>query len=102
MKKKTVCQVTSQPAASLKAIPKLPEVHSQSFTEYKHELDVEKLKKPLTRENYVTKFHHLLCWEEQEHDKILKQRYILYYVTLIIYLSFFILALLLGPLMCTK
>ena len=75
-KKKAVRQVTSQPVdVSLKAIPKLPEAHSESFNEYKHELDVELLKQPLTRNNYVTKFHHLLCWEEQEHDKILKQRY---------------------------
>ena len=60
--------------ASSKVLSKLPEEHSKSFTQYKHALDIEKLKQPLSRENYVEKFHHLLCWEEQEHDKILKQR----------------------------
>ena len=55
-------------------LSKLPEEHSESFTKYKHALDVEKLKQPLSKDNYVERFHHLLCWEEQEHDKILKQR----------------------------
>ena len=54
--------------------PKLPEVHSESFTKYKNELDIEWLKLPMSRETYTEKFHHLLCWEEQEHDKILKER----------------------------
>ena len=53
----------------------IPEVHSESFTQYKHQLHIECLKEPLTQKNYVEKFHHLLCWEEQEHDKNLKQRY---------------------------
>ena len=38
-------------------------------------LDIAVLKKPLTRENYREKFHHLLCWEEKEHSKILSERY---------------------------
>ena len=38
-------------------------------------LDISILKKPLTRENYREKFHHLLCWEEKEHSKILSERY---------------------------
>ena len=30
----------------------------------------------LTRENYREKFHQLLCREEEEHEKILKERYL--------------------------
>ena len=56
--------------------PKIPKKNSESFNEYKDQLDVRLIRQPLSRENYVLKFHHLLCWEEQEHDKILKQRYI--------------------------
>lgn len=40
-----------------------------------HELDIQQLKQPLTRENYTTKFHHLLYLEERKHDEILKERY---------------------------
>lgn len=57
-----------------RVLSKLPEKCSESFTKYKSELDVVKLKQPLSTDNYVERFHHLLCWEEQEHDKILKQR----------------------------
>lgn len=42
---------------------------------YQNALNVELLKFPLSRETYTEKFHHLLCWEEQEHDNILKERY---------------------------
>lgn len=38
-------------------------------------LDIAVLKKPLAKENYKEKFHHLLCWEEKEHSKILNKRY---------------------------
>ena len=34
------------------------------------------LKAGLTLENYKTRFHQLLCREEDEHDKILKERYL--------------------------
>ena len=74
--KKRIPQEPSQCAASTQVVPvKLPEVHSESFTKYKSELDIDRLKQPLTRESYVEKFHHLLCWEEKEHDDLLKQRY---------------------------
>ncbi len=32
------------------------------------------IRSELTRENYKEKFHHLLCWEEKEHEKILADR----------------------------
>ncbi len=73
--KKRIAQGPSQCAAPTQLVPfKLPEIHSESFTKYKNELDIDRLKQPL-RENYVEKFHHLLCWEEKEHDDLLKQRY---------------------------
>ena len=74
--KKRIPQQPSQCAAPTQVVPiKLPEVHSESFIKYKSELDIDRLKQPLTRESYVEKFHHLLCWEEKEHDDLLKQRY---------------------------
>ena len=56
-------------------VRRLPETHSKYFIKYEHELDVKVLKQELTRENYTEKFHHLLCWEEREHDNILQKRY---------------------------
>ena len=38
------------------------------------ELDEGLLKEPLTRDNYVDKFHTLLYYEEHEHARILKER----------------------------
>ena len=74
--KKRIPQESSQCTAPPQVVSiKLPEVHSESFNKYKNELDIDQLKQPLTRENYVEKFHHLLCWEEKEHDDLLKQRY---------------------------
>ena len=46
-------------------------VHEGFFNE---DLDIKVLKKELTRENYVRRFHHLLKWEEQEHYKTLKEK----------------------------
>ena len=47
--------------------------------EHQHQdRDVELLKAPLTQENYKSKFHQLLCREEEEHKKILHERYIPY------------------------
>ena len=87
--KKRIPQEPLQCAAPTQVVPfKLPEVHSESFSKYKSELDIDRLKQPLTRESYVEKFHHLLCWEEKEHDDLLKQRYmhaILYYIHYISY-----------------
>ena len=47
---------------------------------FRHEhkpLDKGLLKADLSRDNYKTKFHQLLCQEEEEHDKILKERFLL-------------------------
>ena len=38
------------------------------------ELDEKLLKGPLTRDNYVDKFHTLLYYEEHEHARVLKER----------------------------
>lgn len=40
-----------------------------------HQLrDIELLKADLTVENYKSRFHQLLCREEEEHEKILRDR----------------------------
>ena len=39
------------------------------------ELDEDLLTQPLTRENYVDKFHTLLYYEEHEHKRVLEERY---------------------------
>ena len=53
-----------------------PVRNSQYYNEYKDQLkaNADLLKEPLVATNYKEKFHHLLCWEEQEHDKQLAQR----------------------------
>ena len=51
-----------------------PEVYTENLTIPNDELNVEVIKEELTRENYTTKFHHLLQWEEQEHQRILVQK----------------------------
>ena len=38
------------------------------------ELDEGLLKEPLTRDNYVDKFHTLLYYEEHEHARVLEER----------------------------
>ena len=51
--------------------------HSKFYNENKDKLlsYYKVLKKEgLTADNYKKRFHHLLCWEEQEHDKQLAQR----------------------------
>lgn len=55
--------------------PSINELQSTSFRHEHRSLDEDLLKAPLSRENYKTKFHQLLCQEEEEHDKILKKRY---------------------------
>ena len=36
------------------------------------------LEDELTPYNYKEKFHHLLCWEEKEHDKQISEKYVNY------------------------
>ena len=43
------------------------------------ELDEDLLEEPLTRENYVDKFHTLLYYEEHEHARMLEDRLIIIY-----------------------
>lgn len=46
------------------------------------------LKESLNSDNYKEKFHQLLCWEEQEHEKELTQRYrLLFHIATNIFLS---------------
>ena len=40
------------------------------------ELDECLLTEPLTRDNYVDKFHTLLYCEEREHARVLQERYV--------------------------
>ena len=51
---------------------------SEVLYEFKHEhrrLDEGILKAKLSRENYKEKFHQLLCREEEEHHRILREKY---------------------------
>ena len=70
--------VTSGKVASSISSPNVatPPSHSSFYKEYKDKLEsnCEILKEPLNAGNYKEKFHHLLCWEEQEHDKQLAER----------------------------
>ena len=45
------------------------------------ELDESLLGEPLTRDNYVDKFHTLLYYEEHEHARVLEERlvFIIFY-----------------------
>ena len=50
-------------------------IERNSFIRHLHQpVDEELLKADLTRENYRRKFHQLLCCEEEEHEKILRER----------------------------
>ena len=50
-------------------------VERNAFIQHSHQpVDENLLKAPLTRENYRRKFHQLLCREEEEHEKILRER----------------------------
>lgn len=54
----------------------VPSKHSEFFEEYKDRLETDRhiLKEPLMVGNYKEKFHHLLSWEENEHNKQLSER----------------------------
>ncbi len=47
------------------------------YKQNKDKLNLDVIKKELTRENYKEKFQHLLCWEEKEHERILTERYLI-------------------------
>ena len=51
----------------------------------KSQLDDRLLEEPLTRDNYVDKFHTLLYYEEHEHARVLEERLAiqLYIVTIV-------------------
>lgn len=54
----------------------IPANSSAFYREYVSKLELNHwlLKEPLTADNYKEKFHHLLCWEEQEHIRQLTER----------------------------
>ncbi len=54
-----------------------PVKHSSFYEEFMDKLESNRwlLDKPTTAENYKEKYHHLICWEEQEHEKQLTERY---------------------------
>lgn len=52
----------------------LSAVHVENSNTPNYELDIEVLKEELTRKNYKKKFHHLLHWEEKEHQRIIIQK----------------------------
>lgn len=49
--------------------------HTDFYKEHKDKLHKAVIEKKLTRSNYKEKFHHLLCWEEREHEQVLTSRY---------------------------
>ena len=52
--------------------------HRPLFFEHNYQpYDRKVLESCLTKENYKRKFHQLLCIEEEEHERILQERYIL-------------------------
>ena len=60
----------------------VPPSHSRMYHEFEHRLEKEQhiLEQNLTEENYKKKFHHLLCWEEREHDEQLAVKYVCIFV----------------------
>ena len=53
---------------------------NRPFTHEHLPYNEELLEAPLSRQNYKEKFHQLLCREEDEHDKILQEKYISIYI----------------------
>ena len=47
--------------------------HSNFYKQYEDKLCLEAIDCELARENYKEKFHHLLCWEEMEHCRMLER-----------------------------
>lgn len=37
-------------------------------------LRIEDIEQPLCRENYKTKLHNLICWEEKRHIEVLEEK----------------------------
>ena len=54
--------------------PAINELQGKTFKHKHRPLNDELLKAPLNRKNYKEKFHHLLCREEDKHDKALGSR----------------------------
>ena len=51
--------------------------HSSFYEKYKDKLEEyypKLMEEQLTADNYQERFHHFLCWEEQEHDRQLTER----------------------------
>ena len=62
---------------AVKAMKWTEEETVRETTPFRHAhrpIDRELLDEELTKENYKERFHQLLCCEEEEHKKILKER----------------------------
>ena len=66
-------------AASITKIPPVKKEphHSDFYQQFEGQLSVNVIQNELTAENYKEKFHHLLCWEEKEHERLLAIRCVL-------------------------
>ncbi len=75
MKDKAIKLAMSSTISSLDVVT--PVHHTSFYEERKGKLKSSRqlLDEPTTAENYKEKFHDLLCWEEQEHEKQLTERY---------------------------
>ena len=51
--------------------------HSDFYRQFEGQLSANVIRNELTAENYKEKFHHLLCWEEKEHERLLANRCVL-------------------------
>ena len=48
--------------------------YSDFYRQFEGQLNIDVIQNELTVENYKEKFHHLLCWEEKEHEQLLASR----------------------------
>lgn len=54
---------------------------SNKFMRHEHRpYDIKLLEAKLTSENYKKKFHQLLCREEEEHARLLSERFVCVYI----------------------
>lgn len=62
------------------------EIKSDSY-KHKHEpYNEDLLKAVLSRENYKAKYHQLLCCEEEEHKRVLSERYTILATLIVMYI----------------
>ena len=65
--------------------------HNSNEFEHRHRpRDQALLEAKLTPKNYKEKFHQLLCREEEEHERILQERYSVWLITMVTAILLFI------------